>query len=122
MSAPHGAKDSTGQLKTGQLGQNIKFRRINRHITASGDDIRRLPVNMSRFHQQGQGLIAAVQSPFYDFWTFGDKDSVFRVFPVQQLVFRQPGVDIQFRRGKVSDFDNICHNKFLTAWFVIHFT
>ena len=64
---------------------------------------------MLALHQKGYRLIACVQSPVDDLGALGDEQTLLQPVPVEQLGLGEPGIYIQFRRGKVRDFNDIGH-------------
>ena len=66
LGAAHGAQHTTGQLEARQLGQNIKFRCVNRNIGAAGDDLFGLPFYVLLFHQNGDRDTARIQRTLDD--------------------------------------------------------
>ena len=96
---PHGAQHPPGQVETRQLGQHRQVRRVYRDIRrAAGQHLRAFSLDVLALHQKGHRRAPGVQSPADDQGTLRHEQGVFRVGPVHQLVFRQPGVDIQLRR------------------------
>ena len=111
---PHGAEHPTGQVKAGELGQDLQLRRIDGNICrTAGQDLRTLAVDVLRLHQEGYRRTPGVQRPANDQRTFRHEQGVGRVCPVQKLIFRQPGINIQFRGGKIGDGDDRGHGGFL---------
>ena len=93
-------------MKSRQLRQNIQFCRIDRYVRATRKQRRALALNMLLFHQKRHRLAACIQRPSNDQRAFCYEQRVFRVSAVYKLIFRQPGINIQFRRVKIGDLMN----------------
>ena len=61
---------------------------------------------MLLFHQKRHRLAACIQRPSNDQRAFCYEQRVFRGSAVYKLIFRQPGINIQFRRVKIGDLMN----------------
>ena len=64
---------------------------------------------MTALHQQLAGLASGCQRPLNDLGAFGNKHSLFRLKPVEQLRLGQPGEYIQLRVLKIRNFNKISH-------------
>ena len=108
----HGAKHAPGQMVTGEFAQQIFVSGENRDLRAAGKDLCGTAVDILALHQHGNRLATGIQCPVNNLRAFGNKHTFCRFKSVQKLRFRQPGIDIQFRCGKISDFNNIGHKHF----------
>ena len=107
--AAHGAQNAACKRKAGQLRQNVQRGGENGDISAALDDFLCLPFDVLALHQKRDGLIARIQSALNDLWAFGNEQRVLRIGAAKQLVFRQTGIDIQLRSGKIGNFYDIRH-------------
>ena len=108
---PHGTEHSPGQVKAGELGQNLQLRRVDRNIGGAALQQRRtLAGGVLGLHQKRDRHAAGVQRPADDQRTFRHEQGVGRVGPVQELVFGQAGVNVQLRGLKIGDGDHMSHS------------
>lgn len=60
----HGAEHPPGQVKAGELGQDLQLRRVDGNICrTAGQDLRTLAVDVLRLHQEGYRRTPGVQRP-----------------------------------------------------------
>lgn len=115
-SAPlHGAEHASGQGKTGELCEHIKFRGINRHVAAAGQYLFGLSFNMLFLHQKRDRLIACVQSALDHLGAFRDENARFGLVICEQLHLGKARVNVQLGSGKICDFDDVCHGGLLVV-------
>ena len=116
LTAAHGAQDAAGQMKTNELCQHIQAGSVDRDILTAADDLAGLSVHVLFLHQHGDGDIALIQGALNDLGAFRDKYPIVR-FPVMiELYLRQARIDIQFRRGKICDGNDIWHGCLLRTY------
>ena len=105
-----GRQHPAGEGVAGQLGQHLAAGGVDGGVgrdalqNAAGG-----PVDLPLLHQQGEGRAAGVQRPVDDLGAFGDKDPLFGLETAAQLMFGQPGKDVQRGVGKVGDLDDMGH-------------
>ena len=109
----HGAQHSPGQLEAYQPGEHIKGGCINGDVSAAGDQVSGLGLHVPVLHQKGAGHAPGIQRPADDIGTFCDEQALLGMLPAQQLIFRQAGVNVQLRGGKVVDGDDVGHGGLL---------
>ena len=103
--AEHSAREGVPRepLENGELCRiDRKFRR------ASGQKRLRLGKKPC-FCEKRHRLKPCVQRPLNDQRTLGDEKSVLRFFTADQLVFAQPGIDIERRVVKVRNWNDPSH-------------
>ena len=97
-------------MKACEPGQHRQLRRKNGHITAACDKRGSFAGDMLLFHQKGLRDAACVQRPADNQGAFGNKKALCRIRPVYKLILCEPRINIQLRRGKILDFNDIYHN------------
>ena len=105
------AQHTPGQLKAGQAGQRVTVGGVHRRIAAAGQDLCRRAGDLSALHEQGERRVPGIQCAGDHLGAFGNEDTFFRLQTAAQLRLRQAGVDVQLRRGKVGDLNDIRHKE-----------
>ena len=109
--AAHGAEHTAREMKARQLREHIEPGRIDRDVLgAARQDLARLAVHMAALHQKRHRHAPRVERAADHERAFGDEEGVGRIGAVDELVFRQAGVHVQLRRGKVRNIKNLCHS------------
>ena len=107
----------------------MKARQPGQHLWRSGvdGDVLRAALQQGQglrrqvpwLHEKGHRHTAALQRPPDDQRAFGDKEGVGGVCPVDQLVFRQTGVDVQLRGVEIGDGDDVGHGCLLRFFSIV---
>ena len=92
-----------------ELCQNLQLRNIDRNAGAARENLPCFSLHMFALHQKGNRLTAGVQRPPDYKRAFRDEQGVGRVGAVDKLVFRQTGVDVQLRCGKICNLYDVRH-------------
>ena len=109
--AAHGAEHAAREMKARQLREHIEPGRIDRDIVRTArQNLARLAVHMAALHQKRHRHAPRVKRAADHKRALGDEEGVGRVGAVDELVFRQAGVHVQLRRGKVRDVIDFCHS------------
>ena len=106
---PHRAEHPAREVKARQRAQHLLRRGIDRDAGAAGDERRALAGDVLCLHEKGDRLAAAVERPLDDDGTLGDEKPLGRVAAADKLVFRETGIDVQLRGGKILDFNDRGH-------------
>ena len=91
----------------GEVAQQFFIGGINRDFRAALQNLPGGAGNVLALHQQAYRLAAGIQRPVDHLGTFGDEHTLGRLKTVEQLGFRQSGVHIQFRCGKIRNLHHI---------------
>ena len=109
--AAHGAEHAAREMKARQLREHIELGRIDRDVLgAARQDLARLAIDMAALHQKRHRHAPRVKRAADHERALGNEEGVCRVGAVDELVFRQAGVHVQLRRGKVRNIKNLCHS------------
>ena len=109
--AAHGAEHAAREMKTCQLREHVELGGIDRDVRgAARQDLARLAVHVAALHQKRHRHAPRVERAADHERALGDEEGICRVGAVDELVFRQAGVHVQLRRGKVRNIKNLCHS------------
>ena len=100
----------------GEIAQQFFIGGINRNFRAALQNLPGGAGNVLALHQQAHRLAAGIQRTMDHLGTFCNEHTLGRLKAVEQLGFRQPGVHIQFRCGKVGNFNYIGHKQGPFPW------
>ena len=96
-------------MKARQLRQHLERGGVDRDVAAAAQKVACLALDVLRLDERGDGDAPGVERAADDERALRDEERLRRVGAAEQLVFGEPRVDIQLRRGKVRDFDDIGH-------------
>ena len=107
--ATHCAEHTSNKLEAGDLREHLEFGGVYGSISAAGDYVLCLSLNVAALHKYREGSAACVQRALDYLGALRDEYALRGVLAVEKLRLGVAGVYVQLGSGKVNYFNDIGH-------------